>query len=163
MLKWCHHVMLHLSKFRSFWEPVLNTKMLYLMVCKKKNPLVVWGRDRKICPSGLLFFHHSARLVMPGQIYLSHTHDGFIYSQGSLGMAELVSDANSYPEWANYNNSAQAIFSIHFETFSYISILFSHLLHDNTFWRLWNIMYLKILWKLGHLLFWSKCSNFHNI
>ena len=28
--------------------------------------------------------------------------------------------------------------------------------------HLWNIMYLKILWKLEHLLFWSKCSIFHN-
>ena len=27
--------------------------------------------------------------------------------------------------------------------------------------HLWNIMYLKILWKMEHLLFWSKCSIFH--
>ena len=25
------------------------------------------------------------------------------------------------------------------------------------------IMYLKVLWKMEHLLFWSKCSIFHNI
>ena len=37
------------------------------------------------------------------------------------------------------------------------------LLHNNAFWRLWNIMYLKILWKMEQLLFWSKCSIFHNI
>ena len=36
------------------------------------------------------------------------------------------------------------------------------LLHNNTFWRLWNIMYLKILWKMEHLLQKSKCSIFHN-
>ena len=24
-------------------------------------------------------------------------------------------------------------------------------------------LYLKILWKMEHLLFWSKCSIFHNI
>ena len=35
--------------------------------------------------------------------------------------------------------------------------------HNNTFWRPWNIMYLKILWKKKHLLFRSKCSIFHNI
>ena len=33
----------------------------------------------------------------------------------------------------------------------------------NAFWHLWNIMYSKILWKMEHLLFWSKCSIFHNI
>ena len=37
------------------------------------------------------------------------------------------------------------------------------LLHNNPFWRLWNIMNLKILWKMEHLLFFSKCSIFHNI
>ena len=30
------------------------------------------------------------------------------------------------------------------------------LLHNNAFWLLWNIMYLKILWKMEHLLFWSN-------
>ena len=25
------------------------------------------------------------------------------------------------------------------------------------------IMFLKILWKMEHVLFWSKCSIFHNI
>ena len=39
----------------------------------------------------------------------------------------------------------------------------NHLHHISTFWRLWNIMYLKILWKMEHLLFWSKCSIFHNL
>ena len=37
------------------------------------------------------------------------------------------------------------------------------LLHDNAFWRLWNTMYLEILWKIEHLLHWRKCSIFHNI
>ena len=37
------------------------------------------------------------------------------------------------------------------------------LLHNNAFWRFWNIMYLKILWKMEHLLFWSKWSIFLNI
>ena len=47
-----------------------------------------------------------------------------------------------------------------------ISMSFNPLLHDDPFWRLWNIMYmyLKILWKMEYfLLFWSKCSIFHNI
>ena len=35
------------------------------------------------------------------------------------------------------------------------------MLHNNTFWRLWNIMYLKILWKMELMLLWSKCSIFH--
>ena len=30
-------------------------------------------------------------------------------------------------------------------------------------WRLWTIVYLKIIGKMEHLLFWSKCSIFHNI
>ena len=33
----------------------------------------------------------------------------------------------------------------------------------NAFWHLWNIVHLKIFWKMEHLLFWSKCSIFHNI
>ena len=37
------------------------------------------------------------------------------------------------------------------------------LLHNKAFWHLWNIMYLIILWKMEHLLFWSKCLIFHNI
>ena len=36
-------------------------------------------------------------------------------------------------------------------------------LYNNAFWRLWIIMYLKILWKLEHLLKKSKYSIFHNI
>ena len=41
--------------------------------------------------------------------------------------------------------------------------IFNPLLHNNTIWCLWNIMYLEILWKMEHLLLWSKCSRFHNI
>ena len=55
MLKLRHHVMSHLSVFRNFWEPSLTMKMWYLMVSKKKYPLVMWGWDRKICPRGSLF------------------------------------------------------------------------------------------------------------
>ena len=29
------------------------------------------------------------------------------------------------------------------------------LIHNNTLWRLWNIMHMKILWKMEHLLFWA--------
>ena len=36
------------------------------------------------------------------------------------------------------------------------------LLHINALWHLWNIMYLKILWKMEHLLQRSKCSIFHD-
>ena len=37
---------------------------------------------------------------------------------------------------------------------------FNPLPHDKAFWHCWNIMYLKILWKMKHLLFWSKCCIF---
>ena len=40
---------------------------------------------------------------------------------------------------------------------------FNLLLHNNAFWCHWNIMYLKILWKMEHLLFLSKFSIFHSI
>ena len=36
------------------------------------------------------------------------------------------------------------------------------ILHNDAFWHFWN-MYLKILWKMEHLLIWSNCSIFHNI
>ena len=35
------------------------------------------------------------------------------------------------------------------------------LLHNNPFWRFWNIMYSKIICKMEHLLHWSKCSILH--
>ena len=46
---------------------------------------------------------------------------------------------------------------------SNISNDFNPLLHNNASWCPWNVMYLKILWKIEHLLFWSKCSIIHNI
>ena len=46
---------------------------------------------------------------------------------------------------------------------TYWSHVYNPLLHNNAFWRLWNIMYLKVLWKMEHLLFWSKSSIFNNI
>ena len=39
--------------------------------------------------------------------------------------------------------------------------VFNPQLHDSAFWHLWNTMYLKISWKIKHLLHWSKCSIFH--
>ena len=51
MLRWHHHVMSHLSVFGNFREPFFNTKMLFLMVSKKKNPSFVSGWDRKTHPS----------------------------------------------------------------------------------------------------------------
>ena len=44
-----------------------------------------------------------------------------------------------------------------------IRSLINPLLHNNAFWGLLNIMYLKIFWKMEHLLFWSKCSIFYSI
>ena len=41
-------IMLHLSEFRIFWK---SYNMRYIVVSKKKNPLFVWGWDRKIYPS----------------------------------------------------------------------------------------------------------------
>ena len=52
MLKWRHHVAPH--QFQDFLEVffmVFQCQMRYLVVSKKKNPLIVWGWDRKICPS----------------------------------------------------------------------------------------------------------------
>ena len=37
------------------WHFLFKHKMRHLMVSKKKNPLFVWGWDRKIRPSGSLF------------------------------------------------------------------------------------------------------------
>ena len=39
--------------------------------------------------------------------------------------------------------------------------LYTHILTLNCI--LWNSMYLELLWIMEHLLFWSKCSIFHNI
>ena len=38
--------------------------------------------------------------------------------------------------------------------FSFLSLLhiINYLLHNNAFWCLYNIMYLKILWKMEHML-----------
>ena len=50
-----------------------------------------------------------------------------------------------------------------YEETAYQGWYINPLLHNSAFWRFWNIMYLKILWKMEHLLFESKCSIFHNI
>ena len=42
--------------------------------------------------------------------------------------------------------------TIHYTFFSKITSL-NPLLHNDVFWRLWNSVYLKILWKMEHLLF----------
>ena len=42
-------------------------------------------------------------------------------------------------------------------------ITLNPLLHTSTFGRLWNVSFLKILWKMEHFLLRSKCSIFHNI
>ena len=36
--------------------------------------------------------------------------------------------------------------------FDYQTTTINPLLYNNAYWRLWNIMYLKILWKMEHLL-----------
>ena len=46
-------------------------------------------------------------------------------------------------------------------TMHYIGL--NPLLHNNASRHLKNIMYLKILWKMKHLLHGSKCSIFHII
>ena len=51
--------MSHLSVFRIFWNhffmQVFPINMRYLAMSKKKNPLFVWGWDRKTRPSRLPF------------------------------------------------------------------------------------------------------------
>ena len=54
-LKWHHHILWHLSVCRNFWEHILNIKIWYLMVSKKKSVLFVWGWNIKICPLGSPF------------------------------------------------------------------------------------------------------------
>ena len=49
MLKWRHHVTS--QGIQDFLEVFFQYKMRYLVVSKKKNPLFVWGWDRKIRPS----------------------------------------------------------------------------------------------------------------
>ena len=42
---------------------------------------------------------------------------------------------------------------VEFISFQLKHILLNPQLHNNAFWCLWNTMYLKILWKIKHLLF----------
>ena len=35
--------------------------------------------------------------------------------------------------------------------------------HTHLLFLFWNITYLKLLWKMEHLLIWSKYSIFHNV
>ena len=43
------------NNYTNFWEPYFKHKTRYSMVSKKSNPLIMWGCDRKIRPSGSLF------------------------------------------------------------------------------------------------------------
>ena len=53
-----------------------------LVVRKKKNPLFVWGWDKKILPFSITVCHHSASLVMP----ISDPRDWFFYPTITLTM-----------------------------------------------------------------------------
>ena len=53
-------------------------KMRYLVVSKKKNPLFMWGWDRKIRP---LWSPRDANRWSLRQIFQSYTHYRFLYSQ----------------------------------------------------------------------------------
>ena len=52
-LKWRHHIAFqrNLGFSGSLFNVFFQYEMRYLVVSKKKNPLFVWGWDRKICPS----------------------------------------------------------------------------------------------------------------
>ena len=47
--------MIHLSVFKGTSESLFEYKKQYLMVSKKRNPLGMWGWDRKICLLGSPF------------------------------------------------------------------------------------------------------------
>ena len=56
MLKWRHHVAFQrIQDFLEVFFTFFQYKKRYLMVSEKKNPLFVWGWDRKIRPSRSLF------------------------------------------------------------------------------------------------------------
>ena len=84
MLKWCHHVASQcIQYFLEAFFMFFQYKMRYLVVSKKKNPLFLWGWDRKIRPSQSPFVITRQASWWPnrwssGRIFLSHshTHDG---------------------------------------------------------------------------------------
>ena len=87
MLKWRHHVASQrIQNFLEVFFMFFQYKMRYLVVSKKKNPLFVWGWDRKIYPSRSLFVTTRqaswCQSLILGRIFLSqpHTHDRFLYN-----------------------------------------------------------------------------------
>ena len=75
------------------------------------------------------------------------------FSQWSVGFTQCLWESET-PKIGHRNQKLMpASYGIKFEK----DLTSFNLLH------LWNIMYLKILWKMEHLLFWSKCSIFHYI
>ena len=83
----CHN----LSVFRIFWKSFscfLQYKMRCLVVSKKKNPLFVWGWDRKIRPSQSPIGITQTSLVMP----ISAPRDGFFYLTLTLMIDSYISN-----------------------------------------------------------------------
>ena len=85
IMKWRHHIAYEcIHDFLEVFLMFFQFKMRYLVVNKKKNPLFVWGWDKKIYPAD----HHFSSLRKPcdanlwssGWIFLSrpYTHEGFL-------------------------------------------------------------------------------------
>ena len=81
MLKWRHHVASQRIQYflEVFYIFFFNIKWgIYVVVSEKKNPLFVWGWDRKIRPSGSPFVITRqaswCQTLILGRIFLSHPH-----------------------------------------------------------------------------------------
>ena len=88
MFKWRHHVAsLRIKDFMEAFFMFIHSKMRYLVVSKKRNPLFMWGWDRKIRPLrppfvitwqaslsptlifGMFFFYPTLTLMMDSWIF----------------------------------------------------------------------------------------------
>ena len=93
-----------MSHLRNFWEPFLKQNVIYNV--KQEKESIIGGRaNRKICPSGSHFCHHSASLVMPK----GDPWEGFFYPTLTLMMDSFnfyagvkFRESKTFVKWPNH-------------------------------------------------------------
>ena len=129
------------------------------------------------------FYNVSSRILMVKTLCMKHQSNGtlssiiknlYIVSKYFEDKNVIIFLSNSFKicfgcskkssHWDDSFENPQHMFELRIKiTHPYPVVWFNPLLHSYACWCLWITMYLKILWKMEHLLFWSKCSISNNI
>ena len=82
MLKWRHHVApQRIQDFLRAFYMFFQYRMRYLVVSRKKNPLFVWGWDRRICPlrSPFVINRQASSVILKADFSIPPSHSWWIF------------------------------------------------------------------------------------